>query len=233
MDSARGYGERPARRPPWHVANHARNRIRSPPPSPDAPRRCRSWTLPSVCVIPATRLTANDLRNSNYPGMASREIYAVFEVGEDPGFAGREWNGAVLMDVLEEFEARMRHRPALPLSVASPYPRVLSLRSCSKQSLELTEGRSGLATANVERVDIIDVFQTARHQYPLRSVPSRGVRTQIQERRRGAAGEIVGRRNQGALQAKPRSRPRVLRDAQEDAERLSQPPLQRRKSSRN
>jgi hypothetical protein len=32
------------------------------------------------------------------------------------------------MDVLEEFEARMKQRPAVALGRISPYPRVLSLR---------------------------------------------------------------------------------------------------------
>ena len=76
--------------------------------------------------------TANDLRNSDYPGTAGGEIYAVFQVGEDSAFAGREWNGAVMMGVLERFEARMRHRPAVSLGRTSPYPRVLSLRELLK-----------------------------------------------------------------------------------------------------
>lgn len=76
--------------------------------------------------------TANDLRRKAYPGAAGGEIYAVFEVGDDPDFAGREWNGTVLMDVLEEFEARIKHRTAAALGRTSPYPRVLSLRELLK-----------------------------------------------------------------------------------------------------
>ena len=72
--------------------------------------------------------TAGDLRNSGYPGTPGGEIYAVFEVSPDRTFEGREWNGAVLIDVLEEFEARMKQRPAVALGRISPYPRVLSLR---------------------------------------------------------------------------------------------------------
>lgn len=50
----------------------------------------------------------------------------------DPAFAEREWNGAVLMKVLEEFEARMKQKPAVSLGRMSPYPRVLSLREILK-----------------------------------------------------------------------------------------------------
>jgi hypothetical protein len=76
--------------------------------------------------------TAGDLRDSGYPGTAGGEIYAVFEVNEDPVYAGLEWNGAVLMRVLAEFEARMKHSAPAPLGHASAYPRVLSLRELLK-----------------------------------------------------------------------------------------------------
>lgn len=76
--------------------------------------------------------TASDLQRSGYPGAAAGEIYAVFAVSPDPAFAGREWNGGLLMDVLEGFEARLQQRPAAPLGRRSPYPRVLSLRELLK-----------------------------------------------------------------------------------------------------
>lgn len=76
--------------------------------------------------------TAGDLRRSGYPGTAGGEIYAVFEVNEDPAYADREWNGTVLMNVLEKFESRMHHRTAVSLGRTSPYPRVLSLRELLK-----------------------------------------------------------------------------------------------------
>ena len=76
--------------------------------------------------------TAEELRGGGYPGRASGAIYAVFDVREDPEYAGREWDGAILMDVLEEFEARMKHKPAAPLGRTSPHPRVLSLRELLK-----------------------------------------------------------------------------------------------------
>ena len=65
--------------------------------------------------------------------------------------------------------------------------------------------------------------EAAGHQHPVRSIPRRSSRTEIQERRRRAAREAVRRRNQSALEAEPRSKPRVLREAEEDAQRLSQP----------
>lgn len=90
-------------------------------------------------------LTAGDLRHSGYPGTAGGEIYAVFDVNEDPTYAGLEWNGAALMRVITGFEARMKHRPPLTLGRTSPYPRVLSLRELLKalKSADQTDAPSG------------------------------------------------------------------------------------------
>lgn len=83
--------------------------------------------------LPGYRVfTAGDLRNSGYPGTAGGEIYAVFEVSEDPAYAGFEWNGAVLMRVINEFEARIKHKSPAFLGRTSPYPRVLNLRELLK-----------------------------------------------------------------------------------------------------
>ena len=76
--------------------------------------------------------TAGDLRKSGYPGTAGGEIYAVFAAREDSAYAGCKWNGGVLMDVLEKFEARMLHRTVVSLGRRSPYPRVLSVRELLK-----------------------------------------------------------------------------------------------------
>lgn len=51
---------------------------------------------------------------------------------EDPAYSGLVWNGAVLMRVLAEFEARMKHKAPAPLGHTSAYPRVLSLRELLK-----------------------------------------------------------------------------------------------------
>jgi hypothetical protein len=76
--------------------------------------------------------TVEELRKTDYPGRASGAIYALFQVSEDPEYAGRAWDGAILMDVLEEFESRMKHKPAVTLGRSSPNPRVLSLRELLK-----------------------------------------------------------------------------------------------------
>jgi hypothetical protein len=76
--------------------------------------------------------TADELKDSGYPGRAKGEIYAVFQVEEDPKYEGREWNGSILMDVIEAFEARRRHKTKFKLGRTSPYPRVISLRELLK-----------------------------------------------------------------------------------------------------
>ena len=75
--------------------------------------------------------TANDLRQSGYPGAAEGEIYAVFEVEQDPAFLDRQWDEAILLDLIEEFAARRSYREK-PLGRQSPIPRVLSLREILK-----------------------------------------------------------------------------------------------------
>ena len=83
--------------------------------------------------VPGYRIfTVGDLRNSGYPGTAGGEIYAVFEVVEDPVYAGLEWDGDLLMRVIAEFEGRKKHIAPIPLGRTSPYPRVLSLRELLK-----------------------------------------------------------------------------------------------------
>lgn len=119
-------GDRPGS---WHV-----------PPEISSARHLLLRTHRGVVVPGLFRLrtpgyrvfTADDLRSSGYPGTAGGEIYAVFEVNEDPGYAGIEWDGSVLMRVLAEFEARMKHKAPAPLGHTSPYPRVLSLRELLK-----------------------------------------------------------------------------------------------------
>ena len=76
--------------------------------------------------------TADDLVRTGYPGAASGEIYAVFEVEEDPEWRNREWDGQRLMDLLEEHEAKRKHRAIKPLGRRSANPRILSLRDLLK-----------------------------------------------------------------------------------------------------
>jgi hypothetical protein len=117
------------RRGSWHVppeisaARHLLLRTHSGVVAPGLFRLC----APGFRVF-----TASDLKRSGYPGAAAGEIYAVFDVKEDPAYAEREWNGTVLMEVIKKFEARIHHKIPVPLGRKSPYPRVLSLRELLK-----------------------------------------------------------------------------------------------------
>jgi hypothetical protein len=75
--------------------------------------------------------TADDLNRAGYPSGASGEIYAVFKVEEDPRYREQKWDGAKMMAILAEFEAR-RGREWKGLGHRSPDPRVLSLRELLK-----------------------------------------------------------------------------------------------------
>lgn len=76
--------------------------------------------------------TAADLLKTGYPGAAGGEIYAVFEVENDPMYAGRRWDGSVLTRVLTEFEQRNNDGLPTKLGRRSADPRVLSLRELLK-----------------------------------------------------------------------------------------------------
>lgn len=76
--------------------------------------------------------TESDLKKTGYPGSAGGEIYAVFELEEDPAWAGQTWNGEKVMEVIESYEATVRHRVVDNLGRTSPYPRILPLRDLLK-----------------------------------------------------------------------------------------------------
>ena len=79
-------------------------------------------------LTPGYRIvTSNYLESIGYPRTEAGAIYAAFELTRDPAFAHREWNDALLLDALEEFEAQQR--PVISIARTSPYPRVLSLRN--------------------------------------------------------------------------------------------------------
>ena len=83
--------------------------------------------------VPGYRVfTVDELLRTGYPGRAGGEIYAVFEVSEDPEYAGRTWDGAMFMQVLTEFEARLKQKKPVSLGHTSAYPRILSLRELLK-----------------------------------------------------------------------------------------------------
>jgi hypothetical protein len=81
--------------------------------------------------------TAEDLKAKGYPGSASGDIYAIFEVSPDPLFEGRSWDGRKLQEVMTEFESRRRYREVKGLGRQSAIPRVLSLQLLLKAMASL------------------------------------------------------------------------------------------------
>ncbi len=75
--------------------------------------------------------TSEELMKNGYPGPKG-DVYAVFEVEEDPAFSGQDWDGAKLQEVLKDFESRRRYRNVSSLGRGSAIPRVLSLRELLK-----------------------------------------------------------------------------------------------------
>lgn len=76
--------------------------------------------------------TAEDLKAKGYPGPASGDIYAVFEVAPDNVFKYQKWDGRKLQEVMTAFESRRNYRSLKALGRLSPLPRVLSLRELLK-----------------------------------------------------------------------------------------------------
>jgi hypothetical protein len=72
--------------------------------------------------------TAQDLISRGYPGSASGDIYAIFEVAPDRVFEGRKWDGRKLQNVMTAFESRRKYREVKALGSLSALPRVLSLQ---------------------------------------------------------------------------------------------------------
>jgi predicted component of viral defense system (DUF524 family) len=72
--------------------------------------------------------TAGDLVAKGYPGTAGGEIYAVFEVEQDPAYAGRRWDETEVTRQIKMFESRRTYRKVVTLHRRSPDPRVLSLQ---------------------------------------------------------------------------------------------------------
>jgi hypothetical protein len=65
--------------------------------------------------------------NLGYPGAASGEIYAIFEVEVDDGYTGQKWDATKLWKAQTAFDLRTPYRPK-PNKRRSADPRVLSLR---------------------------------------------------------------------------------------------------------
>lgn len=79
--------------------------------------------------------TAEDLKAKGYPGSASGEIYAIFEVAPDPVFKEQQWDGRKLQEVMTSFESRRKYREVKALGSLSALPRVLSLQDLLKAKL--------------------------------------------------------------------------------------------------
>ena len=76
--------------------------------------------------------TAEDLKAKGYPGSASGNIYAIFEVASDKVFDGQKWDGLRLQQVMTEFESRRHDQEVKALGSLSALPRVLSLQELLK-----------------------------------------------------------------------------------------------------
>jgi predicted component of viral defense system (DUF524 family) len=76
--------------------------------------------------------TAEDLKAKGYPGSATGDIYAIFEVLPDPVFDGQKWDGRRLQEVMTAFESRRKYRELKALKFLSALPRVLSLQDLLK-----------------------------------------------------------------------------------------------------
>lgn len=59
-------------------------------------------------------------------------LYAVFKSKPNPHWAHLEWSGDKVMDLVEQFESKERHRPVENLGRTSPYPRILPLQELLK-----------------------------------------------------------------------------------------------------
>lgn len=79
--------------------------------------------------------TAEDLKAKGYPGSASGNIYAIFEVVPDSVFDGQKWDGRKLQEVMIEYESRRKYRDVKVLGSLSALPRVLSLKELMKAML--------------------------------------------------------------------------------------------------
>ncbi len=55
-------------------------------------------------------------------------IYALFKTRKDEAYREQDWDGKLLMSLIEFFESDARNRPIVNLGRTSPYPRIISLR---------------------------------------------------------------------------------------------------------
>ena len=80
-------------------------------------------------ITPGYRVfSAKDLKDAGYPGRASGEIYAVFQVEPDSAYAGRKWDEDEVTRQILAFESLRSYRQVKNMVRCSADPRVLSLR---------------------------------------------------------------------------------------------------------
>jgi predicted component of viral defense system (DUF524 family) len=119
-------GKRPGA---WHIqpefaqARHLLLHTRSGAAAPGL------WRL----VTPGYRVfTGPELGATGYPGLASGEIYALFEVAPDPEWAGVVWQPRKLLRAIRDFESSIQHKLVRNLGRKSAFPRILPLRDLLK-----------------------------------------------------------------------------------------------------
>ncbi|MEI6820025.1 MAG: DUF2357 domain-containing protein [Verrucomicrobiota bacterium] len=76
--------------------------------------------------------TDTELKQTGYPGMASGEIYAVFEVELDPNWETVEWQSKRLIRAIRDFESRIRHKLIKNIGRQSAIPRIIPLSDLLK-----------------------------------------------------------------------------------------------------
>ena len=69
---------------------------------------------------------------SDVAGENEDNIYALFRCRPDPRFAGQDWHGEKVMNLIEAFETDARNRLVENIRRKSAYPRILPLRDLLK-----------------------------------------------------------------------------------------------------
>lgn len=64
-----------------------------------------------------------------------KHIYALFRTRRDPDYAGQEWNGEKVMNLIEQFESDARNKLVENVGRTSAYPRIIPLRGLLKAKL--------------------------------------------------------------------------------------------------
>ncbi|CAG0983874.1 hypothetical protein ANRL4_02043 [Anaerolineae bacterium] len=72
--------------------------------------------------------TSEEIKGQGYPGPASGEIYASFDVEEDPAWSATSWDPDSLIKAISGFEERVRHRVIKNIGRDSALPRIIPLR---------------------------------------------------------------------------------------------------------